>query len=103
MTARVHGVIAARSVSGVMSSVSSLTSAKRGARAHHSGRRGDERVRWDDDLIARPDPECGQGELQRVGPVGDTDGVIGATVGGPLPLEGLDGRAAYVIPVKQAG
>src|SRR5450759_685694 len=73
------------------------------AGADHSGRSGDERVRWDDDLIAGPDPECSQAELQCIGPVGDTHAVIGATVGGPLALEGLDGRAADVTGAEQAG
>ncbi len=76
---------------------------RRRARTDHGGGSGDERVRWDDDLIAGPDPECSQAELQRIGPVGNTHGVIGATVGGPLPLEGLDRRAADVTGAEQAG
>ena len=54
MTARVRGVIASASVRGVMSSVSvaDVGKAGSGARPHHGGGRGDERVRGNDHLVA---------------------------------------------------
>ena len=105
MTARVRGVIASVSVRGVMSSVSSLTSAKRGSGAcpDHGGGGGDERVRGHHDLVARADAEGGQAELQGVRSVGDTDRMSRAAVGGPLALEGRDRGTADVPSVQQAG
>ena len=51
---------------------------------------GEERERRDDDLVAGADAQRAQGEQQRVGAVGDADGVRRADVGRELALERLD-------------
>ena len=52
--------------------------------------RGDERVRWDDDLVARADAERPQREHDRLGARRDADGVAGLAVLGELGLERLE-------------
>ena len=77
ITAFVRGVSAARTVSGVTQNVSGSTSQNtgRGAGRRDRLRARVERERRDDDLVAGPDAERAQRDRQRVGAVGDADGV----------------------------
>ena len=83
--------------------VTDIGEAGNSTRPDNRGGRGDEGVRWHDNLVARAYPQCGEGEFQGVRTVRDTHGIIGPAVGGPLFLKGSDRRAAYICCAEQAG
>jgi hypothetical protein len=87
----VRGVSAARTVSGVTHIVSRATSQKTGRAPAGRDRlaRGVERERRHDHVVTGPDAHGAQRDRQRVGAVGDADGVIGARAR-ELLLEGRD-------------
>ena len=92
----VFGVIAFASclridVEGVPGSMSTKTGCA--PTPHDRPRRGEERVRRRDDLVAGPDPERHQRDEQGVGAGGHADGVLRAAVVGDRLLERLDLRA----------
>ena len=76
-------------VSAVMFWLSGSTSANTGLAPQVTTQlaRGDEAARRHDDLVARPDAEAAQGQLQRHRAVGERDGVPAADRLGELGLE----------------
>ena len=92
MIAFVAGVIAASTRAGSMLPVAASTSTSTGAAPTWTtgGRAGDERHRRRDDLIARPDPEAEQRQVQRRRAARHGDDVGDAEVVGELALEGVD-------------
>ncbi len=86
--ARRDGLLDARRVEVVRPRVG-LDGDGRRARVGDGEPRGDVGVRGDDDLVARPDAQRAQDQVQRVEPVADADAVARAAVGGELRLEGL--------------
>ena len=89
MIAFVRSVIAAATRAGSMLAVTGSTSTKTGGRAdvHDREDRRDVGVGDGDDLVARPDPERPQGEMQRGRAAADADAMGDLPVGGELRLE----------------
>ena len=90
MIALVRGVTRAATDAG--SSHGSVSAGDVGEHRRRAGvgdriRRGDERQRRDDDLVARPEPGRHRHEVQRRGAVRHRHGVLGAGVGGERLLE----------------
>jgi hypothetical protein len=73
-----------------------------GATGHRATRRGDEGARRHDHLIASPDFECVEGQLQRQCAVGQGNGVAHAAEGGKLLLEGLAFASGPVIHLARS-
>src|SRR5256885_7576996 len=71
---------------------------RRRAAVAHGVRRCDEGQARDEDLVARPDPDGDQGEVERRGTVGDGDRVAGAAERSELALELRDERAERADP-----
>ena len=73
----------------------------RRARPRRPPRRSRRRCSRDDHLVAGPDPQAGEDQLERVGAVGDPDAGRALAVRGELVLERVDLRAADEAAVAQ--
>ena len=89
MMARVRGVSLARDVRDVEQEGRgvAIDEHRRGARARDGERARDEGVGRHHDLVARPDPERAQRELERIGAVRDADAVRHPDEAGEARLE----------------